>query len=184
MSDLTRCMPFASNEKFNRKSVTTGVLVLALVVGVTSTTALALLQVPDQPAPESAPRKAAKPESPASQSPLPPIQKVNVLCVDAGGKPVSGAEVHLFQFAGGEGGRYLNSGTFTTDEQGRAICAEEISSNELGNFDRWIYARVPGRLVGVARCAKWTNRQVINPEGRVMIQASRSIEGLVTVRGL
>ncbi len=102
-------------------------------------------------------------------------------CVDADGKPVPGVELHLYQYAGGEGGRFLDSGTFTSDAQGRAICAEAIFSNELGNFDRWIYARVPGRLVGVARSAKWTNRRVINPEFRIKLQVSRSLEGRVMV---
>lgn len=104
-----------------------------------------------------------------------------MICVDANGRPVPGAEVSLFQQTGGEDGRYILSGTFRSDAQGKAVCAEAIFTNEQGNFDRWIYARVPGRLVGVGRCAKWTNRQVINSEGRVLLQPSRSVEGQVTV---
>jgi hypothetical protein len=182
MSGLTKCMLFASNEKVNRKSIAPSVLVLTLVVGITSTTALAMVQAPSEPAPKSAPPQAAqKSESPASPSPLPRIQRVNVLCVDADLKPVLGAEVHLFQHIGGEDGRYLHSGTFTSDAEGRAVCAETIFSDEHGNFDRWIYARVTGRLVGVGRCARWTNQRAINPEGRVVMQASRSVEGQVTV---
>ena len=159
MSGLTKCMLLALNKKVNRKSIAANVLVVTLVVGVTSTIALATPQAPSQPAPESAPPEAAqKSEPPASPSPLPPIQRVNVLCVDADRKPVPGAEVHLFQRIGGEDGRYLHSGTFTSDAEGRAVCAETIFSDEHGNFDRWIYARVPGRLVGVGRCTEWTNQ--------------------------
>ena len=178
MSGLTKCMLLALNKKVNRKSIAANALVVTLVVGVSATIALATPQAPSQPAPESAPRQAAqKSESQASPSPLPPIQRVNVLCVDADRNPVPGAEVHLFQRIGGEDGRYLHSGTFTSDAEGRAVCAETIFSDEHGNFDRWIYARVPGRLVGVGRCAQWTNQRVINPEGRVVMQPSRSVEG-------
>jgi hypothetical protein len=181
MSSLAQCTPLTSNEKVNCKSITTGVLVLALVVGVTSTTALAVLQAPNRPAPKSASSQATKSDSTESRSSGLAVQRVNVLCLDADGKPVAGAEVHLFQQAGGDGGAYLQFGPVTSDAQGKAICAEAIYTNELGNFDRWIYSRIPGRLVGVGRCAKWTNQRVINPEGRVAMHASRSIEGQVNV---
>ncbi len=182
MNGLTQSIPSASGEQVNRKPVTKAVLVLALVVGVISATTSATPQAPSQPAPKSAPPLAAKKsEASPSQSPLPAVPTVNVLCLNADGKPVAGAEVHLFQQAGGDGGAYLHFGPVTSDAQGKAICAEAIYTNELGNFDRWIYARIPGRLVGVGRCAKWTNRRVINPEGRVAMHASRSIEGQVNV---
>ncbi len=90
-------------------------------------------------------------------------------------------EVFVFQQTGSVKYRYVRSGPFKTDEQGRAVCSQAIFSNESGNFDRWIYARVPGRLIGTARAAKWTNRAPFNPEGRVKLQSSRSIEGKVTV---
>jgi len=61
------------------------------------------------------------------------------------------------------------------------VCAEALFSDDLGNFDRWIYARIPGRFVGVSRTAKWTNRNVINPEFQVKLQVSGTIEGQVTV---
>ena len=37
-------------------------------------------------------------------------------------------------------------------DKGGPSAAEAMFASELGDFDRWIYARVPGRHVGVARC--------------------------------
>lgn len=125
-------------------------------------------------------RAAANERSAASEAPQLPQQPVTVRCLDAEGKPVAGAEVHLFQYDGRER-RYVHSGPFTSDEQGRVVSDEALFSDELGHFDRWVYARVPGRLVGVARSAKWKNRQVVNQDFRVELQPSRSVEGQVTV---
>ena len=75
---------------------------------------------------------------------------MNVVCVDSSGKPVPAAEVHLFQRVGEEQGRYVHIGPLKADEQGKAVGPLAVFSNEHGNFDRWFYARVPGRLVGVA----------------------------------
>ena len=41
--------------------------------------------------------------------------------------------------------------------------------------------RVPGRLVGVWRSAKWTGGGAINPEGKVILQPSRPVEGQATI---
>jgi beta-lactamase regulating signal transducer with metallopeptidase domain len=169
------------DEKVSRGPMTTATLVLALVVGVTSTTALAMLEAPGQtPSGSPAPRSANS-EAPASQPRQQPVSTVNMVCLDADDKPVPGAEVHLYQNTGGDDGHFLHSGTFTTDAEGKAVCPEAIFTNAIGNFDRWIYARVAGRLVGAARSAKWTNRRVINPEFRVKLRPSRSVEGQVTV---
>ena len=92
--------------------------------------------------------QAAEPEPQAQR---PTAQAVNMVCIDAEGRPVSGAEVHLFQLSGGEDGRFVLSGPFRTDAQGKAVCTQPVFSNASGNFDRWFYARVPGRLVGAAR---------------------------------
>ena len=169
------------NERVNRKSITGGVLALALVVSVTATTALAMLQAPNGPAAKVPASQSARTEAAASQSRRQPAQPLTVLCVDADGKPIAGAEVHLYQREGEDDGRYVHSGPFTSDAEGRAVGARAIFSNGLGNLDRWIYARVPGRLVGVARSTKWTNRASSNPEPRVVLQTSRSIEGKVKV---
>jgi hypothetical protein len=94
---------------------------------------------------------------------------------------VSGAEVHFFQFTGGHDGRYLHFGPFASNEKGQASCRETLVKNESGNYDRWIYARVPGRLVGAGRSAQWRHDPPLNAEGRVMLQPSRSVEGTVVV---
>src|SRR6187455_2914090 len=81
---------------------------------------------------------------------------VSVLCVDADGKPVEGAETYLFQnYGGGDQVRYVSSGPMKSDAAGKATFPQAIFSDALGNFDRWIYARVPGKQVGVARTARW-----------------------------
>jgi beta-lactamase regulating signal transducer with metallopeptidase domain len=123
---------------------------------------------------------AAGAESTKSEVPRPPAQTVNMVCVDADGKPIADAEVYLFQYSGAVS-RYVQFGPLKSDEQGKAVCFEAIFSKNPDNYDRWIYARIPGRLVGVARTAKWTNRETFNPEFQVKLQASGSVQGMVTV---
>ncbi len=174
--------PSVDSLNATRRSIPTfSLIMLALVAGVATSTPTG---IPAAPAalPASSPKSqpaSANPASPQTSQPTTP--KVNVLCVDAQGKPVPNAEVFLFQQTGSVKGRYVRSGPFTTDEHGRALCSDAIFSNESGNFDRWIYARVPGRLIGTARAAKWTNRAPFNSGGRVRLEPSRSIEGKVTV---
>lgn len=107
-------------------------------------------------------------------------QGVSVLCVDGEGEPVAGAELHLFQAVPADH-RYKQFGPFTSDEHGRVNCPRAVFYDGRGHFDRWAYARVSGRLVGVARSANWKNRSRVNSEFRVRLEPSRSIEGLVTV---
>lgn len=123
---------------------------------------------------------AADPETTKSESAKPQAKTVNMVCVNAQGQPVAGAEVYLFQYDGAAK-RYQQFGPFKSDGQGKAVCTKSVFSNDFGNFDRWIYARIPGRLVGASRTAKWTNRNVINPEFEVKLQASSSVKGQVTV---
>jgi hypothetical protein len=139
-------------------AITAALLSLALIAGLATTSAPAMTPLPSTPE-----------------------QPVHMLCVDAGGNPVANAELHLYQCVSEKALHYDHFGPFTSDAQGKAVCPKAVFSNEHGNFDRWIYARVPGRLVGVARGAKWTNRAAFNPEGRVKLFPSRSIEGQVTV---
>jgi thiol-disulfide isomerase/thioredoxin len=108
-------------------------------------------------------------------------QTVTILCVDREGKPVVGAEVHLFQAVVGEPSRYKPFGPFVSDDQGRVACPRAVPYDGSGHFDRWVYARLPGRLVGVARSANWKGRSAINAEFRVQLEPSRSVEGVVTV---
>lgn len=124
---------------------------------------------------ENAAKNAAEPDGDSAS------QGVSALCVDRDGKPVVGAEVHIFQCVVGEPGRYKEFGPFSSDETGRATCPRAVVKDGRGRFDRWAYARVPGRLVGVARSAMWKNRAVVNPEFRIELHPSRSVEGVVTV---
>ena len=112
-----------------------------------------------------------------------PAHRVSVLCVDAEGNPVEGAEVHLFQHVRNDDeSRYLNFGPLNSDAEGKVLFPQAMFSNSHGNFDRWVYARVPGKLVGAGRSARWINRRsIINPEARVKMMPSRSVEGTVTV---
>lgn len=108
-------------------------------------------------------------------------QLVRIYCVDILGKPIAGAEIHVFQYHGGKDGRYMHHNGLTSDEHGRANLSKALFDKEHGTFDRWLYARVPGKLVGVARSAKWKFSQVINAEGRVVMRPSRPVEGQVAV---
>ncbi|MDZ4819525.1 MAG: M56 family metallopeptidase, partial [Planctomycetota bacterium] len=107
-----------------------------------------------------------KPDDAASQPKVDKTKKVEpqpltVLCVDATGKPVEGAEVYLFQMKQGpktatspNGWTPQVSGPFKSDAAGKAACGDAIFLDGKGNFSRTIYARVPGKLVGVAVSAK------------------------------
>ena len=107
---------------------------------------------------------------------------VPVQCVDADGRPVAGAEVYVFQYTGGDDdGRYEQSGPLTTDAEGRITGVAAVVRDDEGHFDRFFYARVPEKLVGVGRSANWKNRAVFNPEGRIEMRPSRSIEVFVSV---
>jgi thiol-disulfide isomerase/thioredoxin/protocatechuate 3,4-dioxygenase beta subunit len=112
----------------------------------------------------------------------PQDESVVVVCLDGDGKPVAGAEVHFFQGISGKAGPYKYFGPFTSDAEGRASCPRAVFYyDQPGRFDRWAYARVPGRLVGVARSANWNKRSPVNPEFRVQLRPSTSVEGRVTV---
>src|SRR5262249_5064867 len=111
-----------------------------------------------------------------------PGESVDVLCSDSDGKPVAGAEVHLFQCIGvGDDVRYLHTGPFKSDADGRADCGPLRFTDKEGEFDRFIYARVPGQLVGVGRSVKWKDRKPFNAECRVVMQPSCRVDGKVKV---
>jgi outer membrane protein assembly factor BamB len=125
-----------------------------------------------------------RPLAPESRHPAqepPPVHRASGFCVDAKGQPVRGAEVHFFQFAGGDDGRYVHFGPVVSDEKGHASSPETLIKNDAGNYDLWIYARVPGRLIGVGRSAQWRHDPPQNPQGRVVLYPSRSVEGKVAV---
>lgn len=108
---------------------------------------------------------------------------VDVLCVDEEGKPIAGAEVHLFQQASlQEGHPYNHVGPLKSDAAGQVQFPEAEFTTSLGDFDRWIYARIPGKLVGAARSVRWkTQKEIINPSARVRLFPSSSVAGTVTV---
>ena len=82
-----------------------------------------------------------------------PEPNVDVHCLHKG-KPVKGVEVYLFQYhRQGERGWYSMSKMQTTNEKGMAQFSSAVFSDSTGHFDRWVYARLPGKLVGVARSA-------------------------------
>lgn len=109
-----------------------------------------------------------------------PSRAVPVQCLDADQKPVAGAEVYVFQHEGGDNGKYRQFGPFTTDDDGKASCGEWLGDAEKGHYDRFFYARVPGKMVGVARSSILKGWRA-NPEGRIDMRPSRSVSGLVTV---
>jgi hypothetical protein len=139
------------------------------VILAVSLTAIALAPKDELPSQASSPTERA------------PVHEVSMVCVDDQGEAVVGAEIHLFQYSGGNDRRYLHFGPFTSDERGRAVCPEVVVSNELGDFDRFLYARVPGRRVGIARSAKWKTKPPYNPDAEVKLRPSQSIEGRVTI---
>lgn len=107
-------------------------------------------------------------------------KSISIRCVDADGKPVSQAEIYLFQHDY-EKSRYLQFGPFTSDASGAAVCEQVLVDRKTGNYDRWFYARVPDRLVGTARSTRWTGRTPSNTDGIITLQPSTSIDGEVTV---
>jgi beta-lactamase regulating signal transducer with metallopeptidase domain len=178
--DLESRLRAILDEKVDRRSITRCLVITASIVAFLATAAVASLQTSNQPTAkerESSPRRATI----GAQAAPDALEKVTVLCVNSGGNPIVGAEVHLFQYTGpAEGGRFVQSGPFTTDERGRAVCSN-ATMYDGDKYDRWFYARVPGHLVGAGRTAKWTNRAAFNTEGRVVLKPSRVIEGRVLV---
>lgn len=119
----------------------------------------------------------------AGESESAAAHKVEVFCVGTDGNPIGGAEVYLFQQYKGEDGQaqYESSGPVESDARGRAVFSPAIFSGPLGNFDRWVYARVPGKLVGVSRSTRWIGRGITNPNAQTTMVPSRSVEGTVSV---
>ncbi len=113
---------------------------------------------------------------------------VSIQCIDSEKQPVAGAEVYLFQ-SDGKTMVYKSFGPLKSDADGKLVCDSALYQTEdpgevltkTGNYDRWIYARVPGRLVGVARSSRWKHLVEFNAEGIVTLEPSRSLEGQVTV---
>jgi hypothetical protein len=108
------------------------------------------------------------------------LPRVTVTCVDSDGKPVVDAEVHLFQFRRGTP-EPEHSGPHRTGADGSAATAIAIDYDG-GCFDRWLYARVEGRLVGALRWARFGAGAPPMPEQPVIrMEASRELRGVVQV---
>lgn len=118
-------------------------------------------------------RSAVAQDSPRAQGP----ERVAVHCVDAEGRPVAGAEVHLWQsFRVPDGTNRLQaSGPHRSGDDGVASTAVALAWDG-GKFDRWAYARVPGKLVGAARVLRWDDSPV-DPKLTIRLLPSREIRG-------
>ncbi len=115
----------------------------------------------------------------AQQKELP---RVTVTCVDGDGKPVAGAEVHVFQHRKGLAGAasYEHSGPHATGADGVATTAIALDYDG-GRFDRWLYARVPGKLVAAARWLRFDATAPADPAPVLRLEPSRALRGTVTV---
>ncbi len=126
----------------------------------------------------------AQAELPAVRSAVPtPTHPVSVQCVDMQGEPVAGAEVHLFQhFGQGRDARHLHFGPLMSNAEGKVRFPKAVFSGPFGNFDRYVYARIAGELVGVGHSGRSIyDGDVINPELQVRMVPSRTVEGKVDV---
>jgi WD40 repeat protein len=178
MDPITFAVHFSRSDEMRNKSIVSSVLLTNWQMAIVLVTAAVIrLGAEEQPKLADSPVPAtAAATNPASQD-----KGVTVLCVDKDGKPIAGAEVHIFQSVVGEPTRYKYFALYTSDDQGRVTCPRAVFFDGGGHFDRWAYARVPGRFVGVARSTNLKNRAPINPEFRVWLQPSRSVEGEVIV---
>lgn len=100
-----------------------------------------------------------------------------VTCVDDDGRPVEGAEVWVFQLQQmpDGSGNHLPAGPFTSAADGTTPTVVPVTYDG-GKYSRWIYARVPGRLVGSQRCMSLNHAEPV-----VTLSPSRTIRGRVLV---
>jgi len=108
------------------------------------------------------------------------LPRVTVKCVDTDGKPVAGAEVHLFQHRKSPNAitDYVPSGPHRTDSNGVAVTAIAVDYDG-GRFDRWFHARVPGKLVGALRWFRFDDSPITEPV--IRMEPSREVRGVVRV---
>lgn len=110
-------------------------------------------------------------------------ERVIVKCVDVDGKPVAAAEVFVLQHRQGLTGAasYETSGPHTTDADGVATTCIALDYDG-GCFDRWLYARVPGKSVGGLRWLRLDRSGPAHPaEPIVKLSPSREVSGRVHV---
>lgn len=108
---------------------------------------------------------------------------VPIQCVDSQGSPVAGAEVHLYQGRRDESGdaSYVHFGPFISDKRGHVECPDAVFLSTEQTYDRWVYARLPGQLVGVTRSTSWTGRDPYNKAGVVKMQPSQPLDGQLSL---
>src|SRR5262245_30158978 len=105
------------------------------------------------------------------------LPRIAVTCVDTDGKPVAGAEVHVFQHKkSATGTAYVASGPHLTDVSGVATTAVALDYDG-GKFDRWLYARVPGKVVAAQRWFRFDDSPIVEP--RLRLEPSRELRGVV-----
>ena len=106
---------------------------------------------------------------------------MHILCVDASGKLILRAGSTPVSKRLRRSSALCALWSLVFGRTGKCSLPQALFNRER-NFDRFIYAPVfPNRLIGVARSSKWAGRLDINSDGRIVLQPSRSIEGLVTV---
>lgn len=109
--------------------------------------------------------------------------RILVMCVDADAKPIANAEIHVWQYRPQPdgGGKMQHYGPFASDAAGLAKTAVALTYRG-GRFDRWVYARVAGKLVGAARRLVYAKPKDDTAEAiEVALQPSRSVRGRVAV---
>ncbi len=107
---------------------------------------------------------------------------VVVVCSDAKDRPLEGVEVYLFQCVGlPDGGiDYRSFGVDRSDASGRAKFPVAVTYGG-GRYDRLVYARVPGELVGGGRSVRVAPGDGSGSTVAVRLVPSRSLAGKVNV---
>lgn len=108
-------------------------------------------------------------------------KRLAVRCVDQKGRPVAAAEIWLWQARQMPDGRadLVASGPFRSGDDGMAKTAV-ATTYAGGHYDRWVYARVAGKLVGANRKAAYATAPV-GDTIEVAMLPSRECRGRVTV---
>lgn len=105
--------------------------------------------------------------------------KVLVRCIDGSDKPIEGADIWVWQWRRTPegGGKLIGKRSFPSDTNGSSKTVVAMT-NAGGNFDRWVHARVAGKLVGASRVAKFAGAKPTDPITMKLLP-SREIRGKV-----
>lgn len=100
-------------------------------------------------------------------------------CVSGDGQAVAAAQVWVVQHRGA--GRYETRGPFASDATGAATTCVALDYDG-GCFDRWLYAYVPGKLVGALRWLRLDRNAPAHPgEPILTLGPARDVHGVVSV---